>query len=1526
MEKHKPWQFWLIIAVFAVVIYSILPTIFWYSNPLKKEIGPERAHKVAIQAIDRVNGLEKESVAWIHSFNNLLGIKAQKVTLDPQSPRFIQVGFKNQLDAKLFKRFLPKAGASIPFVPAQLREMPDLGETIPQDDGLYTVTVERKIGVHIDPKQADQYFTFSKKFTKDRDIVPFYQKLIYSRVSEVADAIVGPSIQGTRMAAVADNPKDKRMEDLALTLANEINNAAETFGADSPIATRYFASFTQVDSANKSELVTRFTARLETLKESLDTKLSTLKAKEKQQTEEGQLIDVSETRSIALIERQIQSLSQAINVLKSHHDVFASGKDPLSQQEFYSLLEKSGQTLNKKDYIQKVDIEGYNPFISSLYVDWTDDLLQLELYPDIRKKLNPNDTTETAAIARENLNRLLYNNIALISRLSDETIKPHGTDFVINLSSLSNSTSLLALDLGKLAQKESKQILNTLKKSWTPSHKELSHEAFPLRSYQDYQSENPEDKKLGIIVYNPSADTKQPLEGFNPGSLYVIVKGFDQIAGKYGDNLESMPSKQFAGDMTALKRLLLQYGFLQAPYQSPRFGKEFQNDLIFAHENYYSDFIAATRENFNVHGDKRHAVLEFSDVEQRLLAQNKIDDRIQEDLVKWQEAYNSAQVDLDPANRYVVPRPTQNPYWANLKLSARKYFRGDNRKILKWGLDLSGGKTVRIGLRDQDGRRVTNPDDLKQAVNELYTRVNKMGVSERTIRTENDTIILDFPGSQAFSANELIKASAMYFHILNEKFGPGNHELSPVVNQFLQEVWDEAVVTNRKDIDSINEIAWKHLGGDPENPDSLIPRSENAQILVEHGLRLANPITDKRSSTFNDTLSMVAMYRAEDTSERYQMHHPLMFVFNNYALEGSSLKNVSVGLDPKDGYVLHFEVKNSYEGTKAGEYGSPQQDLYSWTSQFAEDRIAGTPKAQYAPRGWHMAVILNGKVVSAPTLRAALSNSGTISGRFTPREINQLAADLKAGSLSYTPKILSEHNVSPELGKEERNRGILASCISLVLVFILMIGVYRFAGLIASLAVLINLLIMWGVFQSIGYALTLPGIAGVVLTIGMAVDANVLVFERIREEFAVSGRIASAIQAGYRKAFSAIIDSNITTLMAALILIQFDSGPIKGFAVVLIIGLLSSMFTALFLTRYFFAGWVQNPKHKVLNMMDLFKKTKVNFLKYTTPAFIVSGLVIIAGTYLLTIERNTLFGMDFTGGYSLTVDLNEKPGTPYRKDATEALLAAGATQGEIQVRTLSHPNQLRIQLGMSMEQPGHPFHGLPLENPMSSGTYSFEKNPRITWVVDALAAKGLKIQDVQLPKLSSSWSTMSGQLSDTMRDSALIALSVALVGILLYITFRFEFKYAISAVIALAHDVWITLGLVALFHLMGFPIEINLQAIGAIMTIIGYSLNDTIIVFDRIREEVRVLRKWKFTDVINHSLNVTLNRTLMTSGTTIAVLLTLVLLGGSSIFGFALIMTIGVIVGTFSSLFIASPVMLWVHNQILKREGLKAES
>lgn len=335
-------------------------------------------------------------------------------------------------------------------------------------------------------------------------------------------------------------------------------------------------------------------------------------------------------------------------------------------------------------------------------------------------------------------------------------------------------------------------------------------------------------------------------------------------------------------------------------------------------------------------------------------------------------------------------------------------------------------------------------------------------------------------------------------------------------------------------------------------------------------------------------------------------------------------------------------------------------------------------------------------------------------------------------------------------------------------------------------------------------------------------------------------------------------------------------------------------------------------------MAQFFTKTNFDFLGQFRKVLIISGLVLVAGTLLFASQRNTMFGMDFTGGYSLDVELKEQPGVQnYRLKAIEAFQAAGATTNDVQVRELGRPNLLRVQLGMGMEEPGHPFNQM---GDVSNGnfTYEYQHNPRINWVVNALEKSGLDIPEARLTRLNHDWTVRSGQFSEEMRNNTIIGLALALLSVLVYITIRFEFKFAVGAVVGLIFVVIVTLQTLALFHWLGFPVQIDMQVIGAIMTIIGYALNDTIIVFDRIREDIKILRKLSFEQIVNHALNVTLSRTVMTSGTTLLVLLCLVFLGGQSIFAFSLVMAIGVIVGTFSSLFIAAPVMVYFHERELR--------
>lgn len=1502
MERRKRWQFWLIVAVLTLTLYNILPTIFYYSNPLKDPIDQKRAEATITSMATRVDALEQNAVDWLYSYTGMIGTKPESIQVRTDNPQLIDISFSNTKDAALFRKFLPHAGRLIPFVPAQL-------DLFSNEQTGTTVTVARKVGVSLDG-QTD-LFRFASVEGENGKADDLYREITFDRMEQLGIAFAGPSRQALMTQAVVQNQND--LDEVVISLAKEIVEVQSTFGDKSPIAARYFAWFTQIDSPLRETMVTKLADRMDSLKGKLKQEADTLAAEKKRAEESGELISSSNEQTQYMLRNQIQSLEYAAGVIRKNTGLFQAGKKPFTLTGIAKRLDDGFTGVTRQAPTQALDLEGRNPFIKSLVIDWNNGTVETEFFDDVTAIRFSDATTENEQYLKDRLQQLVINDIARASRISDETIKPTADTFGIDLNTLTNTQSILTMDLGSLAALKLDQYSAMLNNSWNPTHQDLVRDVFPIVDYETYQQLPSNDQKLGLVLYAPAMSKEPAPEGFRNGSIYIIARGLNTISEKYREVGQSADSKVFFDDFKKLNDLLQANGFIGYPASKYGVASQFSKDYIFELDDYYSNLLKATRENFTVKGSKKFAVLDFTDVEQRLLTENKIDDSIQEDLLQWKEDYQSALVDTDITKKYLVPPPTKSPLWQNIKLNAVKYVRGDDRKILKWGLDLSGGKTVRIGLRDHNNRPVTNPVDLNQAVNELYSRINKMGVSEQTIRIENDNIILEFPGSQAWSAADLVKASAMYFHITNEKFSTNNDELKDAVNEFLQNIWNEAVVTNRKDIESINEIAWQQLGGDTLGDEDARPRSDAATILYDSGLRLANPKEETKSGRFNDTVSSIAMLRGDDYTAWEGQGHPLIVVFHNYAMEGSSLTNVQAGYDSKEGNILSFSVKGSYD--QADRTGSPRDDLYAWTSQFAEEKIVGTPREKYSKgHGWRMAVVLNDTVISSPRLSAALSDGGRISGRFTQREINQLSADLKAGSLSFTPKILSEENVSPDLGREERTNGIVASITALILVVIAMVGYYRFAGIVASCAVLLNLLIIWGVLQNLGAALNLPAIAGIVLTIGMAVDANVLVFERIREEFALSGRIASAIQTGYRKAFSAIVDSNITTLLAAIILIQFDSGPIKGFAVTLIIGILSSMFTALFMTRYFFAGWVQNPKNKSLPMAQWIRNPNFNFLSKTKAAFTLTFAVLAIGGYLLFSQGSTILGMDFTGGYSLTVQVQEQEGNPsYRTLAAEALENAGANSNDFEIRELTLPNQLRIQLGTVMEEPGHPFNALPEVYTEGKFEQEYLKNPRIVWVVNALQEQGLKVQESDLDKLDRNWSVVSGQLSDAMRNNALYAMAAAVLSILVYITIRFEFKYAIGAVIGLVHDVAVTLAILGMFFALGFPVQIDLTVIGAIMTIIGYSLNDTIIVFDRIREDLRVLRKLSYPEIINHALNVTLSRTLMTSGTTLLVLLTLVLLGGYSIFTFSLVMTIGVLVGTLSSLFIAPPVLLLLH-------------
>lgn len=1500
MDKQKRWQLFLISGVIFLTVFNILPTVFYYAKPLKSPISATQSEGIALSIIGRMNRLEEQSVAWVESFCKLLKIKPSSISLDPQQPEFIQLTCSTKQDADIFKYYLPRAGALIPFVPAQL----SLHEPDIQDEK--QVSIRRKIPIHIDPKGINQYFQYAQKIDDNGQLTPLYQALIHDRALEIALCLGGVGENQQLIQSLIKSKDNPLNLELSLQLCDNIQSFVKAFGENSQTTKRFFATLTQTEDENKQELIQKLITKLESIKTAI--------IAEKKGITGQTLADSPAAEQMSTLSQKENNLQIGIALLKKNQVHLALGESPWTYASAAGLL-KTGMADKNSTIVQTISLEGKNPLFESLAIDWKNDQIIITPYTDVIKIIGELDLKKSTA---NPASQIVYNQIAYVNRKTAENIIPSEEKFTITLSTLANSNSLLAFRLGQIAEAQAQSVQQAITNTWKPTHPDLTSDAFPIWDYATYSKLAPQDKKLGLLIYSPVIEKTNPENGFRMNSIYVVAKGLERIIKKYEQNPESEQARLFSQNFYQLGTTLQQYGFIGFSGSLMPLNKEFADDYIFEAPDYFQNVLSGSREQFQVKGTKRYAVLEFSDLEQRILTQNRIDDEIHQELLKWRDDYRAAQLNLKGASFFDVPRPTTNLLWSNLSLSAAKYFRGDERKVLHWGLDLSGGKTVQIQLTDSNNKVVTSEIDIKQGINELYQRVNKMGVSEVAIRREGNYITLDFPGSQGLSAAELVKASSMYFNVVNEKFNPRNGLLSEAVSRFLQEVWNEAVVTGKKNADAINTIAWKHLFGDSADPLKPQPKTEAAKLLFNNGLRLANPADPMISSNMDLTYSKIALFRGDDYTDWQGQTHPLLIVFNNFSLEGANLEQVRASYDPSKGNFLSFGVKTSAQ-SRGGEQISPRNDFSAWTTPFSKERVIGTPNEIYSKgSGWRMAVILNGSIVSAPTLDSPLKDSAMISGSFSQREINQLEADLKAGSLSFTPKILSEKNVSPELGTHERYLGILATVIALILVIATMIGYYRFGGMVASIAVIFNLLIMWATLQNIQAILTLPMIAGLILTVGMAVDANVLVFERIREEFSVSGRIATSIQAGYQKAFSAILDSNVTTVIAGMILLHFDSGPIKGFALTLIIGVVSSMFTALFMTKFFFARWVQNPHNKKLNMLSWFRNPNFDFLKYRNKAIVLSVIIIGVGALFFASSRNTIMGMDFTGGYSLNLEIEPSATTKYRTAVEKALIVQGLTPQDIQIRELSPANHIKIFLSRGLEQKGKPFYHMPVSEEGLSSNYP-GNNPRINWIVSVMKQNDLPLTLSSLSGLDSNWSEISGQMSDTMRNNAIIGLLIALVSILIYITIRFEFKYAMSAILCLAHDIGLTIGSLAILHACKVPVQIDLNIIAALMTIVGYSLNDTIIIFDRIREDLQSMKKGSLKEIINQSLNVTLSRTMMTSGTTLLVLLPLILLGGSTILGFSLVMAIGVVFGTLSSLFIAAPLLLFFEKKPLPK-------
>ena len=568
-------------------------------------------------------------------------------------------------------------------------------------------------------------------------------------------------------------------------------------------------------------------------------------------------------------------------------------------------------------------------------------------------------------------------------------------------------------------------------------------------------------------------------------------------------------------------------------------------------------------------------------------------------------------------------------------------------------------------------------------------------------------------------------------------------------------------------------------------------------------------------------------------------------------LTGKNVKSASVVLNP-----MSNEPEIDFTLDKQG------ADIFA---QITRDNI-----------GKMLAIVLDGELYSAPVIHGEIPNGrGQISGgNFTVQSAYELANVLQ-NPLEAPVSIETELDVDPSLGKDSIRSGVRSAVIATVAVAAFMASYYLVAGLVANLAMILNLVILMGVMCSIGSTLTLPGIAGMVLTVGMSVDANVLIYERIREELKLGKSLRGALAAGYSKAFSTILDSHITTFISAVILIFMGTGPVKGFGVTLTIGVSLSMFTSLVVTRVIFDWLLAKNWLRSLPMLQAVRPTQIDFLRYAKPAFALSWALALIGIGYGFYRGEKVMGVDFAGGDSLSL------GFVQRVDQTEL-------RHTIDQLKVGEPT---IQF---QKNPGENKETLRITTRYNQGTNVFQ----------ALNARfpQAKFQQLQLERIGPS-------VGQEIQKTAIVAALLSLFGILVYVAFRYEFSFAVGAVVAVVHDVLMTLGWFFLTNR-----QLSAPMVAAVLTIIGFSINDTIVIFDRIREDLKMGVRGTFKDVMNRALNQTLSRTIITSGTVFLATLALYLFGGGVINDFAFTFLVGILTGTYSSIFIASALVLWWHK------------
>ena len=798
-------------------------------------------------------------------------------------------------------------------------------------------------------------------------------------------------------------------------------------------------------------------------------------------------------------------------------------------------------------------------------------------------------------------------------------------------------------------------------------------------------------------------------------------------------------------------------------------------------------------------------------------------------------------------------------------------------------------------------------ESIISAFEVLRKRIDKFGVTQPNIQRLGNSgrILVELPGAKDVDrVKNLLQSTAQLEFWETHKNNQFMNFLAQA-NEYLKTIAVDQINNAEEDVKS----SIDDLLADVEAQDSTSIVSINPllDLIVGYGSQ-GGPVlaqfASKDSEKVMGYLDTPEVRKLLPRNLRYTKFAWGKPEQNSEIIELYALKSNRDDIAPLSGGVV-IDAMQSYDMS-----GSPAVSM-QMNSQGARTWEAMTGKAFRETT--NIAIVLDDIVYSAPGVSSGPISGGRseITGNFSLNEAIDLANVLRAGKLPAAAEIIQSEIVGPSLGKEAIQSGIYSFIIALILVLVWMVFYYGFAGIFADIALVLNILLIFGILAGLGAVLTLPGIAGVVLTIGISVDANVLIFERIREELKKGKGLRKSVADGFNNALSSILDANITTGLTALILFVFGTGPIKGFATTLLIGIATSLFTAIFITRLFIDA--RNEKGRRVSMgtkltQSLLSNINLSFLEKRKIAYVISSLILTTSLISLSFQGLNQ-GVDFVGGRSYTIRF-DKIISP---NAVQSTLIN--TLGSAEVKTFGNENQLKITTKYKVD-----VEGLAVDNEIQNILY----NSLLSFLPDGYTYDQFVngSNEKQVGIMSSI--KVGPTIADDIKKNSFLAVIGSLIVVFLYILLRFRrWQFSLGAVAAVFHDVLIVLGVFSLtYKFMPFSMEINQAFIAAILTVIGYSLNDTVVVFDRIREFAGEHTKWKFNKTVNAALNSTLSRTLNTSLTTLIVLLAIFIFGGESIRGFMFALIVGVIVGTYSSVFIATPVMYDTHRgKVVTDEG-----